>query len=91
MPYRVVAVGIDPLQQLTLKLLQGRLEGDGQSAQGEGQRLEQLRPQQSVSWWTVGTYGIVNAHQHATTLCMTVSYLELSPVEKKLNSSFLFF
>lgn len=49
-PHRVVAVGVDQLQQLALKLLQGRLEGDGQPAQGEGKHLEQLRPQQSVSW-----------------------------------------
>lgn len=48
--YRVMAVRIDQLQQLALKLLQGRLEGDGQSVQGEGQHLEQLRPQQSISW-----------------------------------------
>lgn len=49
-PYCVMAVSIDQLQQLALKLLQGRLEGDGQSVQGEGQHLEQLRPQQSISW-----------------------------------------
>lgn len=48
-PHRVVAVGVDQLQQLALKLLQGRPQGDGQSAQGEGKRLEQLRPQQSIS------------------------------------------
>lgn len=48
-PYCVMAVSIDELQQLALKLLQGRLEGDGQSVQGEGQHLEQLRPQQSIS------------------------------------------
>ncbi len=45
-----MAVSIDELQQLALKLLQGRLEGDGQSVQGEWQHLEQLRPQQSISW-----------------------------------------
>lgn len=49
-PYCVVAVGIDELQQKALKLLQGRLEGNGQSIQGEGHRLDQLRPQQSVTW-----------------------------------------
>lgn len=43
-PYCVMAVSIDQLQQLALKLLQGRLEGDGQSVQGEVQHLEQLRP-----------------------------------------------
>lgn len=48
--YRVIAVRIDQLQQLALKLLQGWLEGDGQSVQGEGQHLEQLRPHQSISW-----------------------------------------
>lgn len=48
--YCVMAVSIDQLQQLALKLLQGRLEGDGQSVQSEGQHLEQLRPQQSISW-----------------------------------------
>lgn len=44
-PYCVAAVVIDQLQQLALKLLQGRLEGDGQSVQGEGQHLQRLRPQ----------------------------------------------
>lgn len=48
-PYCAVAVSIDQLQQLALKLLQGRPEGDGQSVQGEGKHLEQLRPQQSIS------------------------------------------
>lgn len=49
-PYCVMAVGIDQVQQLALKLLQGRLEGDGQSVQGDGKHLEQLRPQQRISW-----------------------------------------
>lgn len=49
-PYGVLAVSIDKQQQLALKLLQRWLEGDGQPAQGEGQHLEQLRPQQSISW-----------------------------------------
>lgn len=48
-PYCVAAVCTDQLQQLALKLLQGRLEGDGQSVQGEWKHLEQLRPQQSIS------------------------------------------
>lgn len=50
-PYCVMAVSIDELQQLALKLLQGRLQGDGQSVQGEGQHLEHLWPQQRISWW----------------------------------------
>lgn len=48
-PYCVLAVSIDELQQKALKLLQGRLEGNGQFIQSEGRHLEQLRPQQSVS------------------------------------------
>lgn len=48
-PYCVMAVSIDQLQQLALKLLQGWLEGDGQSVQGEGQHFEQMRLQQSIS------------------------------------------
>lgn len=50
-PYCVLAVSIDQLQQLALELLQGRLKGDGKSVQGEGQRFERLRLQQSISWW----------------------------------------
>lgn len=49
-PYCVVAVGIDELQQKALELLQGRMERNGQSIQGEGHHLDQLRPQQSVTW-----------------------------------------
>lgn len=48
-PYCVLAVSIDQLQQLALELLQGRLKGDGKSVQGEGQRFERLRLQQSIS------------------------------------------
>lgn len=44
-----MVVGIDQLQQLAFKHLQGRLEGDGQSVEDKGQHLQQLRPQQSIS------------------------------------------